>query len=150
MRRRVKEKAGLKQSIRKMPDYTEVKLWKIKFLLLVKKFRKENKDKIPAINVINEIFKDFVNEKIYPELTYREKFEKYKEIYLFEGKKTENPEYFKLRYGEKLAEEKLARKSERVKGTNNPAYDHGGKFSPLSKNFIRQLRSCLSIDCFLF
>ena len=51
-------------------------------------------------------------------------------------KKTENYEYFKLVYGEEHAKEKLRVKGDRVRGENNPGYQHGGKFSPFSKKFV--------------
>jgi hypothetical protein len=52
-------------------------------------------------------------------------------------KKTDNLEYWTLLYGEDYAKEKMNRKSERVLGTKNPAYQHGGKLSPFSKNFVK-------------
>lgn len=52
-------------------------------------------------------------------------------------KKTENLEYFTLLYGDEYAKEKLARKANRVLGENNPGYNHGGKFSPFSKKFVK-------------
>lgn len=52
-------------------------------------------------------------------------------------KKTENLEYFTLVYGAEYAKEKLDRKANRVLGENNPAFNHGGTFSPFSKNFVK-------------
>ncbi len=52
-------------------------------------------------------------------------------------KKTENLEYFTLVYGAEYAKEKLDRKANRVLGENNPAFNHGGKFSPFSKKFVK-------------
>jgi len=51
-------------------------------------------------------------------------------------KKTENMEFYTLLYGEEHAKEKLNKKASRVKGENNPGYQHGGKFSPFSKKFV--------------
>ncbi len=52
-------------------------------------------------------------------------------------KKTENMDYFTTLYGSDYAKEKLGRKSSRVAGENNPGYNHGGKLSPFSKNYIK-------------
>lgn len=52
------------------------------------------------------------------------------------NKKSENIEFYTLIYGREGALAKLDIKSERVRGTNNPAYDHGGFFSPFSKRFV--------------
>jgi hypothetical protein len=49
----------------------------------------------------------------------------------------ENPVYLKLIKGEKLANEHLKNKSERVKGNKNPAFDHGGRLSPFSEKFFK-------------
>lgn len=51
--------------------------------------------------------------------------------------KSDNIEYFTLAYGEKEATRRMEEKSCRVKGSNNPAYDHGGKLSPFSKKFVK-------------
>lgn len=51
-------------------------------------------------------------------------------------KKSENIEYMTLIYGREYALAKLKIKSERVAGDKNPAYQHGGKYSAFSKNFI--------------
>lgn len=50
--------------------------------------------------------------------------------------RTENLEYFSMMYGEQYAKEKLERKGSRVKGENNPGYQHGGRLSPFSKKFV--------------
>lgn len=50
--------------------------------------------------------------------------------------KTENLEWFTLLFGREYAEEKLNKKASRVLGDKNPAYQHGGKFSPFSDKFI--------------
>lgn len=50
--------------------------------------------------------------------------------------KTENLEWFTLLYGEEYAFEKLRKKSERVIGEKNPAYQHGGRYSPFSDKFV--------------
>jgi ROS/MUCR transcriptional regulator protein len=47
---------------------------------------------------------------------------------------------YKQKYGKDSAtasEDYLTILSDRVKGSNNPAYQHGGKFSPYSKKFIK-------------
>lgn len=54
-------------------------------------------------------------------------------------KKSENIEFFTLIYGEEYAEKKLEKKANRVKGENNPGYNHGGKFSPFSKKFLNHV-----------
>ncbi len=41
-----------------------------------------------------------------------------------------------LTYGPVLGTKKWKEKSERVQGENNPGYQHGGKFSPFSENFV--------------
>ena len=53
------------------------------------------------------------------------------------GKKGDSFDYLCVRYNSvEKAEERYRLKSESVLGENNPAYQHGGKFSALSKNFI--------------
>jgi len=52
-------------------------------------------------------------------------------------RKTENIEYYELLYGGEEAEYRLGLKSERVKGDKNPAFQHGGLYSPFSKKFIK-------------
>lgn len=51
-------------------------------------------------------------------------------------KKSENMEWLTLLYGEEKAKEHIQKKSERVRGENNPGYQHGGKFSVWSENFV--------------
>jgi very-short-patch-repair endonuclease len=46
-------------------------------------------------------------------------------------------EKFDCSSSEVYAQETLKRMSENVKGEKNPAYGHNGKFSPVSKNFIK-------------
>jgi hypothetical protein len=43
---------------------------------------------------------------------------------------------YKNKYGQFRSEKYLQLQSERIRGNKNPAYNHGGKFSPLSNNFI--------------
>lgn len=45
-------------------------------------------------------------------------------------------EEYKEKYGPSRSEKYLKDQSERIKGDKNPAYEHGGKFSPLSDKFI--------------
>lgn len=45
-------------------------------------------------------------------------------------------EEYKIFYGETRSEKYLHEQSERILGNKNPAYEHGGKFSALSSNFI--------------
>lgn len=53
------------------------------------------------------------------------------------NKDTKSIRYKELLYGKTRAEEVIRRSSERIKGKNNPAYGHGGKFSPFSKKFVK-------------
>jgi very-short-patch-repair endonuclease len=43
---------------------------------------------------------------------------------------------YKQKYGDIRSDRYLTDQSERITGDKNPAYNHGGKFSPLSDNFI--------------
>lgn len=46
---------------------------------------------------------------------------------------------YKVEYGGKIRSQKyLNKQSERIKGNKNPAYNHGGKYSPLSDKFIHK------------
>ena len=58
-------------------------------------------------------------------------------ICLNHERKTENIEYFTLVYGSEYAQVKMKKKADRVKGDKNPAYQHGGKFSPFSEKFVK-------------
>lgn len=58
-------------------------------------------------------------------------------ICLNHERKTENIEYFTLVYGSEYAQIKMKKKSDRVKGDKNPAYQHGGRFSPFSEKFVK-------------
>lgn len=60
----------------------------------------------------------------------------FRKIRNFTGSKSENFEWFVLLYGEKGANERLLKKSERIKGTKNPAYNHNGMYSKWSNNFV--------------
>ena len=56
----------------------------------------------------------------------------------YKGQRSETLEYLTILYQSKeKALEHRARKSDQVKGSNNPAYQHGGKFSPFSDKFVK-------------
>lgn len=56
--------------------------------------------------------------------------------HIIRGHKISVDEY-KIKYSKTIRSVKyLLEQSERIKGNKNPAYDHGGKFSPFSKKFI--------------
>ena len=74
--------------------------------------------------------------KYFNELSVEESIHRYDKMDEYKGKQGESVEYLTLMFGEKLASEKLKIKSERVAGENNPGFEHGGKFSKLSKNYI--------------
>jgi hypothetical protein len=63
-------------------------------------------------------------------------FDKCIQVEIFDNK-TENMEYYTRLYGKDEALYRLNIKSERVKGDKNPAFQHGGKFSPFSEKFIK-------------
>ena len=63
-------------------------------------------------------------------------FEKCMKVEAF-PKKSENTEFFSLIYGAEEASRKLSKKSDRVIGDKNPAYQHGGRLSPFSEKFIK-------------
>ena len=50
--------------------------------------------------------------------------------------KSENIAFLTLKYGAQGAKDYLKRKGDRVRGSNNPGYQHGGRLSPFSKKFI--------------
>lgn len=50
--------------------------------------------------------------------------------------KNQTREYYEALYGVEEADTRMQKKSDRVKGENNPAYQHGGLYSPFSKKFI--------------
>lgn len=60
------------------------------------------------------------------------------EICAYTGKRDESLEYLTILYGEEKAQQMLERKSQRVKGDNNPAYKHNGRYSKWSKNFHKE------------
>lgn len=51
--------------------------------------------------------------------------------------KSENIAFLTLKYGAQGAKDYLKRKGDRVRGSNNPGFQHGGKLSPFSKNFVK-------------
>lgn len=58
-------------------------------------------------------------------------------IIAWEGTRSETFEYLAVLYDSvEIAEEMMKAKSDRVKGPDNPAYQHGGKFSPFSDKFV--------------
>lgn len=58
--------------------------------------------------------------------------------HLFRKHNINTETYRQLYPGAKTLSDYLTREqSERVKGDKNPAYQHGGKFSPFSKNFVK-------------
>lgn len=74
----------------------------------------------------------------FKEYSFKECLERWVKLKNFKGVKSENVEYYTLRFGETEGMRKLQEKSERVKGDKNPGYNHGGKFSPLSNKFIHK------------
>lgn len=67
--------------------------------------------------------------------SYLERFLRLQEIP--SNQRTDSLQYLCLCYGDIEGSKRCEEKSERVAGKNNPAYNHGGKFSPFSKNFIK-------------
>lgn len=55
----------------------------------------------------------------------------------YTGEKTENIEWYSMVYGGTKAIQKMKAKGIRVTGSDNPAYQHGGLFSPFSEKFIK-------------
>lgn len=50
---------------------------------------------------------------------------------------SENMEYYTIFYNHEVASLLIGEKGARVAGESNPAYGHGGKFSPYSKKFVK-------------
>lgn len=72
----------------------------------------------------------------FPEFTKEQCAERVIDIINYDGPKGENEEYLMLLGGEEYTRETLQIKSDRVSGENNPGFDHGGKLSPFSMDFI--------------
>lgn len=86
-------------------------------------------------NYKSKLFKYLINISIFND-ECDDTFEQMKQVIAY-PKKTENLGYFTVYYGKRYAQEKLRRKSERVLGENNPGHNHGGRYSPFSKKFIK-------------
>lgn len=65
---------------------------------------------------------------------YLERFKKIQEIP--SNQRTDSLECLILSYGEQEGTRRFNEKCNRVSGKNNPAYNHGGRFSPFSTNFV--------------
>lgn len=75
--------------------------------------------------------------KYFPQFSHDEILAHFIKMIEYKGKVSEDIDYLTLMFGEDLAKQKMEAKSNRVKGENNPGYQHGGKFSAFSKNFIK-------------
>jgi hypothetical protein len=65
-----------------------------------------------------------------------EQFIKLDEYYKNNNKYSNSEELYCILYGEKVGLAKWAEKIEKVKGENNPWYNHAGKFSPFKKDSV--------------
>lgn len=84
----------------------------------------------------NAKYYDAVFKYWFKEYTLKECVERWILLKNFEGSKTENLDYFVLRYGETEGKRRLKEKSMRIMGDKNPGYQHNGRFSALSDNFL--------------
>lgn len=71
------------------------------------------------------------------EYTFKEIQERWLALVNYDGPKADSKEYLIMLYGDTEGSKRYREKQDRVTGENNPAYDHGGKFSPFSKKFIK-------------
>jgi len=69
---------------------------------------------------------------------FSEQFIKLYEYNITNNKYTNSLDKFIINYGKTIGSKKFNEKCERVKGKNNPAYQHGGRLSPLSDKFIHK------------
>lgn len=84
---------------------------------------------------LNGTVKNHINSVVsYPTDDYVDRFHA---LVNWKGNRSETMEYLSLKYGENEAKRRLEEKANRVMGENNPGYQHGGKFSPYSKKFIK-------------
>lgn len=117
-------------SVIKNSIFNNVTYKQLKFILYI--FALEGTVK-GNVKLFDAVFKYWFNE-----YTFEECLERWQLLKNFDGVKSENLEYLCLRWGETLGKQKFKDKSERVKGSKNPAYNHGGKYSPLSDKFIHK------------
>lgn len=68
---------------------------------------------------------------------FAEQFIILKEYYSTHNKYANSEELYKILYGETIGSLRWKEKSDKVKGENNPAYNHCGRLSPFSANFIK-------------
>jgi len=120
----------------KRKNYGKLTLTQVRLLLLVKAYHIDM-----DIDIKLNVLEDLMFNRAHPEMSSAyELFNQYKAILAYikpRGKKVgENIEYLTIRYGKNIAEKKLLEKSNKVKGANNPGYQHNGKYSKWSKNFV--------------
>ncbi|MDX8384540.1 MAG: hypothetical protein R8M45_10700 [Ghiorsea sp.] len=71
-------------------------------------------------------------------LSWQERIAWAVEVRNYKGTIGDSLGYLIIRFhSEEKAIAHMKKKSDRVKGKNNPAYNHGGKFSPFSKKFVK-------------
>jgi very-short-patch-repair endonuclease len=71
------------------------------------------------------------------ELSWQSMIEWAKRISFYEGKRGETLEYYTIMHNdEKIAAEKMKKKSENISGDKNPWHNHGGKYSPWKKGSV--------------
>lgn len=116
-------KQGMRFAIKKRKADT---LTKVRFLIAMKQ---RNLNVPGRLEVVNRIF--------ISELSWQKKIEWAKRIIDYTGKKGENIEWLTLVHNSReKALELLEAKSDRLKGENNPWFNHGGKMSPFSKDSV--------------
>ena len=114
-------KNGIKQSIKKRNLTT---LSQIRLAIAIQKLKPK---------VRSDLFTDCYESG----LSWQECIKWINNVANYTGHKRDSFDYLCVRYNSvSKAEEYYKLKSDRLKGKNNPAYQHGGKLSPLSDKFI--------------
>jgi len=104
----------------------------IKDLTDVRFFIKLNQLKLPKLGRIDNIVRICESG-----LSWQKRIEWAKRISEYDGSRQETLEYYTVLYNcRRKAKQIMAKKSERMKGKNNPWHDHKGKYSPFKQGSI--------------
>jgi len=118
----------------KQPRYNNLSFNEVKFLLFLYTHPAYHIGGSTAHKRIINVFDYWMKIEKY---TFKEICSRWDKLINYPHTPADNQDYLVLLYGDTEGNKRFKEKQKRIEGKNNPGYNHGGKFSPFSKKFIK-------------